>query len=98
MPVRKRQFLLLSGLHHKLGPELERSIVGQGLWPIISINLMRSKKRKRPGDGSRVGAGEELSRVGALVAARGGEVSPLREPPAILNLTPIGQGQALPLL
>src|SRR5205085_8368028 len=38
---------------------------------IIHINLKGSKKRKRPGNGSRVGAGEELGGVGALVAARG---------------------------
>src|SRR6478609_1592176 len=34
---------------------------------IIRINLRGSKKRKQPGDGSRVGAGEELGGVGALV-------------------------------
>src|SRR2546423_1020904 len=38
---------------------------------LIRINLRRSQKRKRPRDGSRVGAGEELGGVGALVAARG---------------------------
>ena len=42
----------------------------------IGIKLRRRKKRKWPGDGSRVGAGEELGGVGALVAARGGDAMP----------------------
>src|SRR5213078_5267597 len=33
---------------------------------VIRINLRRSKKRKRPSDGSNVGAGEELGGIGAL--------------------------------
>ena len=44
--------------------------VGADKSALIRINLRRSKKRKRPSDGSRVGAGEELGGVGALVAAR----------------------------
>ena len=61
------------------GEELQRSLLSSR-WTemcqrairmrVIRINLRGSKKRKRPGDGSRVGAGEELGGVGALVAAR----------------------------
>src|SRR5947209_4149883 len=42
---------------------------------------MRSKKRKRPGNGSRVGAGEELGRVGAFMAAR-----PMSTPIALFEI------------
>ena len=53
-----------------------RHRTGDHKGPSIGIKLRGSKKRKWPGDGSRVGAGEELGGVGALVAACGGDAIP----------------------
>ena len=55
------------------GPRADKS-------EVTGIKLRRSNKRKWPSDGSRVGEGEELGGVGALVAARGGDAVAMPRP------------------